>query len=271
MTLDGDSIPGTELKPMTADRFDLTAIRREMRTPAAMIVAAQDGTGVAAAHGRIATGATLVKVFHICLIVAILLVGPGGVSGVYAQPAAPRVEIGAQISTLRLTDSDATNAGLGGRVSYDLAPWLAAEGEFSFFPTDEIAVLGSALSGSDFRVVHRRQRAEAFFGLKLGTRFERFGVFAKVRPGFASLTHREMECVGAPCALMMLLLVQPVYRTELAVDLGGVLEFYPSSRMVVRVDLGDTIIRHRSTAPPCWIGECTTHNFASRFGIGFRF
>jgi hypothetical protein len=210
------------------------------------------------------------KVFHIFLIV-ILLLGPGGVYGVNAQPAAPRVEIGAQISTLRLTDFDATNAGLGGRVSYDLAPWVAAEGEFSFFPTDEIAVLGSALNGPDFRVVHRRQRAEAFFGLKLGTRFERFGVFAKVRPGFANLTHREMECVGAPCPLLTLLLVQPVYRTELAVDVGGVLEFYPSSRVIARVDLGDTIMRHRSTAPPCWIGECTSHNFASRFGVGFRF
>lgn len=107
--------------------------------------------------------------------------------------------------------------------------------------------------------------------MKLGTRTRRFGAFAKVRPGLARLTHREMECVGQACALLTLLLVQPVYRTEFAVDLRGVLEFYPSPRTVARLDLGDTLIRHRSSAPPCWGGDCASHNFASRLGIGFRF
>lgn len=129
----------------------------------------------------------------------------------------------------------------------------------------------SAVTTPDFEIAHLRRRSEAFVGVKLGTRAQRWGAFGKVRPGFARLTHREMKCVGQACALISLLLVQPAYRTEFAMDVGGVLEIYPSPRLIARFDLGDTIIRHRSSAPPCWSGACTSHNLASRLGIGFRF
>ena len=91
-----------------------------------------------------------------------------------------------------------------------------------------------------------------------------------MRPGFVRLSDQCVDCVGEVCALATMLLARPVYRTEFALDLGAVLEFYPSARTVARVDFGDTMIRHRSqAAPPC--SNCTSHNFASRIGIGFRF
>jgi hypothetical protein len=74
--------------------------------------------------------------------------------------------------------------------------------------------------------------------------------------------------VGNGCALVLIAL--DTYRTEFALDLGGGIEFYPSRRTVARVELGDTIIRHRSFAPPCPSG-CTSHNLSSRLGIGVRF
>lgn len=36
-------------------------------------------------------------------------------------------------------------------------------------------------------------------------------------------------------------------------------ELYRSFRTVVRLDLGDTVIRHRSQGPPC--RDCTSHTF----------
>lgn len=36
---------------------------------------------------------------------------------------------------------------------------------------------------------------------------------------------------------------QPVSKTRFAVDLGGVVEWYPSKNTIVRFDAGDTIIR----------------------------
>jgi hypothetical protein len=68
----------------------------------------------------------------------------------------------------------------------------------------------------------------------------------------------------------LLLLARADYRTEFAMNLGGVLEFYPSPRIVTRLDLGTTLIRHRSFAPPRCDG-CTSSNFSSRVGVGFRF
>ena len=64
---------------------------------------------------------------------------------------------------------------------------------------------------------------------------------------------------------------EPEYRTEIALDLGRVFELYPSARTVIRMELGDTIIRHRSIAPPCFGTSCTSNNLASRFGVGLRF
>jgi hypothetical protein len=60
-------------------------------------------------------------------------------------------------------------------------------------------------------------------------------------------------------------------------DIGGVLEFYPSSRIVTRFDAGDTMIRFGSVALPFGFTELnvtppeTIHNFQFSAGVGFRF
>jgi hypothetical protein len=186
-----------------------------------------------------------------------------------AQDAPPRVEVGAQVSVLRFGDFDTTTTGVGGRVSYELAKWAAIEAEANFFPDDDLLLAPSTLT-PNLRVAYVRRRVDAFFGMKLGMRNDKFGVFAKVRPGFTRVTNNGgIECVGSECALI--LLVQPEYRTEFALDFGGVFEVYPSSRTVARVELGDTMIRNRSVAPPCWGQSCTTHNLSTRFGVGLRF
>jgi hypothetical protein len=77
-----------------------------------------------------------------------------------------------------------------------------------------------------------------------------------------------MECSGELCT--RILVPRDEYRTEFAMDFGGGLEFYPSARTVTRIEFGDTVIRHRSIAPPCSAG-CTSHNFTTRIGGGFRF
>ncbi len=186
-------------------------------------------------------------------------------------PTAPisstRFEVGGQFSALQLADVKGTHAGIGGRAAYDITNWASLEAEANFFPNEDVTI--SVMPGvSHLQVEYRRRRAEAFFGPKLGVRFQRFGIFAKVRPGFTRLSDRGTLCSGPGCASASL--VVPAYRTDFAMDLGGVLEFYPTTRFVARVDLGDTAITDRSVAPP-FQRNTTTHNFASRFGFGFRF
>jgi hypothetical protein len=79
-------------------------------------------------------------------------------------------------------------------------------------------------------------------GMKAGMRFERFGVFGKGRMGFWHFG-----------------------QTHLAADVGGVLEYYPSRRVAVRIDVGDTVIFYGDTR----LG--TVHNFQPGIGISYRF
>ena len=187
-----------------------------------------------------------------------------------AQEPAERVTLGAQLSLLGVADDeDSISVGIGARGSYAFSRWLAADAEFSFFPRDRAEFGfgdGTAPIAPGFTEYHRR-RITVFAGPKAGVRSRRLGVFAKARPGFTRLFDRGLGCTGEICALI--LLARPVYRTEFAMDLGGVVEVYPSSDSLLRFDLGTTIVRHRSLAPPCQ--DCTTRNLASSLGVGWRF
>ena len=189
-----------------------------------------------------------------------------------SQPAASRLEVGAQAGYFNHSRFDKTTAGIGGRLSFDVRRWLTAEGEATFFPDDDIlleSTPGFLQSTPGLRILYPRKRTEAFFGMKAGVRNDRVGLFAKARPGFTHVSGNGVECVGDVCALV--LLIRPEYSTEFALDFGGVFEFYPSRRIVARFDLGDTMIRHTSAAPPCWTESCTSHNLSSKMGVGFRF
>jgi hypothetical protein len=163
-----------------------------------------------------------------------------------------------------LGDDGPVSTGFGGRLTFDLSRWVALDGEFNFFPKDDMpqqffdAPPVSAL-------VYRRDRIEGLAGIKAGYRAERFGVFAKARPGFSQLFDKGVDCDGDLCPLI--LVMRPDYKTAFAFDLGGVVEFYPTSRIVARFDLGDVMIKQRERD----VQRTSAHNLTSRFGIGFRF
>jgi hypothetical protein len=187
-----------------------------------------------------------------------------------AVPAAAqeRVTLGAQLSTLGVPDDgDSTSVGIGARGSFALSRWLAADAELSVFPRDRAEFHFDAAPISPGFTEYSRRRITMFAGAKAGVRSGRLGLFGKARPGFTRLFDRGVGCSGEICALI--LIARPVYRTEFAMDLGGVVEVYPSGGSVLRFDLGTTIVRHRSLAPPCH--DCTTRALASSLGVGWRF
>ena len=195
---------------------------------------------------------------------------------------APKAEVGVQFSSLSVTPPEdfqgtENKPGFGGRFTYNLTDNFALEAEGNFFPTKSspnISVGGRAV--------------QAQFGVKAGKRFERFGVFAKARPGFISfgeaVTFTEGQTVvpGGPTFAFPIARLER--KTHLSVDLGGVLEFYPSRRTMVRFDAGDTLIRYgeRNDVLPILISNNvqsvvvpvsskTKHNFQFSAGIGYRF
>ena len=205
-------------------------------------------------------------------LISIVLTLTCGVTDALAQSAARRMEVAGAASVHHLTRSNNTTTGVTGRFSFDVTNWLAAEAEVTFFPSDDITIR-TQLPDVDFGLIYNRRRTDALFGVKIGHRFDRYGLFAKVRPGLTHLSNQGLGCAGDDCArILMLSLPAPTsYRTEFALDLGGGFEFFPSRNTVTRIEFGDMIIRHRSFAPPCWQETCSSHNFTTRIGGGVRF
>lgn len=218
------------------------------------------------------------------------------VAGTQAQSAdAQRTEVGAQFTSATLIEplgsESITRPGFGGRATFNLTDSVALESQFDFFPVDEQRFFG----GFDDRYNGGRA-AQALFGVKAGKRFERFGVFAKARPGFIrfsrAVTGYDRQTIRTstdptnPFSGGEFTTPRFGARTEFATDLGGVIEFYPSRRIVTRFDIGDTIIRYSSRTIEFTSYEgtpftgvvrefrqpaITTHNFQFSAGIGFRF
>jgi hypothetical protein len=203
-----------------------------------------------------------------------------------AQSDEKKFEVGGQFSLLRLptrtvtgitpTESSVNVPGLGGRFGYNFSKYFALEAEGDFFPRD--------------RDLEGGRKVQGLFGAKAGKRFEKVGVFAKARPGFVRFEKGDYRFGPGGCVTVFpppITCFQPVARTNFAVDLGGVLELYPSRHTIIRFDAGDTIIRlgarNVAATQPAFpagspfhlvvipVAAETTHNFQGIVGFGFRF
>jgi hypothetical protein len=188
-----------------------------------------------------------------------------------------RIEVGVQFSSITYPSQITAAPGLsepgfGGRITLNLNKNIALEAEQNFFPHNN--GFGSSLGGTLW---------QGHFGVKVGKRFGKFGIFAKARPGFASFSEAQAEIDRYTIDFNGQPISTPVFgykrQTHFAMDLGGVVEFYPSRRVLTRIDVGDTIIHYGTfyTAEDFPIGAGphyvprTTHNFQVSAGIGFRF
>lgn len=174
---------------------------------------------------------------------------------------AHRVEVGAFYTGVNLEGFGETINGLGGRFGYNFNKHLALDAEFSFFPRTH---LGNRQSG---------QKTQGFVGVKAGTRTKYVGVFAKARPGvmFIGEVTSGLNCSGTSFGQSC----RPSHN-NFAFDAGGVLELYPSSRSIIRLDAGDTVVRIRNATGGPFPGGAgavgdTTHNFQFSVGFGYRF
>lgn len=193
---------------------------------------------------------------------------------VFAQaPDLPKYEVAAEFTTLERDafSRDRLEAGFGGRFTYNLNRSFALEAAGYFFPK------------RCFDCRENGRMTQVVAGVKAGKRFDTWGVFAKARPGFATFSEGETDAVLAgPNTLAF----QQRRVTGFATDIGGVLEFYPSKRIVTRFDAGDTMIffRDRVKAIPIFSQPNgpiviipaprparTSHHFQFTASVGFRF
>lgn len=90
-----------------------------------------------------------------------------------AQNSTPRFELGVHYTTLQLSEKDDYDSGPGLRFTYNLNDYVGLETEANVLPQT--------------REGGGNNEAQGFFGVRAGIRRERFGIFAKARPGFTHL------------------------------------------------------------------------------------
>ena len=205
-----------------------------------------------------------------------------------AQSDIPKFELGAHVirmnqpfkatrvdvctPTCRLIDIGSWETGFGGRFSYNMTKYLALEAELNYFPKEDDYLANQF----GFGIPGNGRELQALFGAKAGLRKKKVGVFGKLRPGLMRFEN-VTQCPGADhtsCGEFP--------KKEFALDMGGVVEFYPSRHTMVRVDIGDTIIRFSGrrmftdpdppvTPRPFKFGQETRHSLQLNIGFGFRF
>jgi len=123
--------------------------------------------------------------------------------------------------------SSFTDAGLGGRFTFNVTPSLSIDSE-----------LDSYLTNFDQRSAQSGGRAiVGLIGPKAGIRTRKYGIFFKARPGFMSFADVPTSN-STPGNLMT------ARKTHAALDLGTAAEFYPSSRTILRFDIGALLVRY---------------------------
>ena len=149
-------------------------------------------------------------------------------------PVTGRAEFGPLFSTLMSVREGTVNGvrtdlGAGGFVSYRLWGVFYLDSDVLFFP--ESRSTGGPHDGGEM--------LQGLFGVKGGIRRNRYGFFGKIRPGFNSyaeaLTSSTNESNGTPSYTYG-------RSTNLVLDLGGIVEFYPTERSTLRLEAGDTHI-----------------------------
>jgi hypothetical protein len=187
----------------------------------------------------------------------------------------PKFEVAAEFTTLeRDAFNGRTEPGVGGRFTYNLNKVFSLEAAGYFFPRRCLSCRNNG------RVT------EALGGVKVGKRFNSWGIFAKARPGVVSFSEGEFNIRHVPSSIFDDIEIERNRLTNFAADLGGVVEFYPSKRIVTRFDAGDTLIHFSRrttnvvifdpvtsgfTLAPFTSPARTTHNFQFMASVGFRF
>ena len=187
----------------------------------------------------------------------------------------PKFEVAAEFTTLERDNAGGqrTEPGVGARFTFNLNGVVSLETAAYFFPK------------RCFDCNNNGRVTEVLGGMKVGKRFENWGIFAKARPGVISFSQGKFNIVQAPSSPEFPFTFEVDRLSTFATDIGGVIEFYPSQRIVTRFDAGDTIIHfNRRTINgirfdpgtgfslvPFTIPSRTTHNFQFMASVGFRF
>ncbi len=240
-------------------------------------------------NNLIAVPAKISHSFQFTVGVGFRLKDPSPAPGVSPNKASrheqvPRYEVGVQFTSISFQPTPPicsgiclsgapidTEPGFGGRFTFNLNSHVAVEAEGNYLPR-----LSRIAGGGGHQMLTQ-------FGGKVGKRWTRFGVFGKARPGMITFTDVS-KLVRTQSGLFGTIpftfgIFRQGWKSYLAMDVGGVMEFNVSRRLMTRIDIGDTVVHYSEFPHPGFSVSMallrrppeTHHNFQFSAGVGFRF
>jgi hypothetical protein len=203
----------------------------------------------------------LSSVLAICVIVIIL-----DATASAAQTAERPVEIGGQLSILRISEFEITDVGIGMDAAWHLTPQLTIDGTLAWFPGETEFEIDSIAS---------QHRVLGLVGARSGITRGRFDVYGRGRVGFLRFGEQDSVICTLIFPATLGCRLASGY-TALAVDLGGGIStrLNNDGRLRLRFDIGDLLVRyHLAALRPN--GESTDgfvgHNLLTSIGVDWRF
>ncbi len=199
------------------------------------------------------------------LTVCMLVWGVAAVRPAVAQDA-PSLELAAQVATLRLSEFDTTDVGIGVNAAWRLTPLLAVDGALSWFPG----------SDDDEQRIERQGRVLGLAGLRAGVQSGPLELFGRVRPGFLRFSGQD----NVACILIFPVPLECQVlggQTSFVTEIGGGVRVAvgETRRMFVSFDLGDLLVRYGSESlrPNGDVSEdgFVSHNLTANVGVGWKF
>ncbi len=220
----------------------------------------QFGVGVTLVRDQIIQEKSMPHVVILFALVALLSLPQQAT----AQATGKSFQVGFHFSVIDSSEFDNSDVGVGGRVSWHPSSLIGTEAELTFY-------------SSDFadEPAFSKRRVEGLFGVTVGPQLGRLRPFARLRPGF-------VDVAEAPGPFPCIAIFPPPLACQLgagdtlfALDLGGGVEFQPTDRTFVRVDVGDRAVRYPA---PVLDSNGTVrddaffgHDFRFQIGGGFQF
>jgi hypothetical protein len=157
----------------------------------------------------------------------------------------------------------ATLCGFGAYATYRIWRVLYFDTDVLYFPEDTHGT--SNLYGGPV--------LQGLFGVKGGIRRNYFGFFGKVRPGFQTYAQTLESITTQPSGPADYSYAR---STNFVLDLGGIVEFYPTEQSTLRIEAGDSHIffpPHKVTVNGSALGYDLGmhHTIQFVFGYGWRF
>ncbi len=164
---------------------------------------------------------------------------------------AQSTQAGVHYSALAQEYPDQSRSGVGGFIVFSPLAWLGVDATTSLFFSEPIG-------GYAWQVLA---------GPRVGVSWSDFAVFGRVRPGFVRFSER----FGKPNIACILIFPPPAAclapHTNFSLDVGGTVEVPLNPSMLLRFDLGDTLMRFdRNDLGAEWV-----HNLQFAAGVGWRF